>query len=1219
MRNFFCAALLLCLVFLPARHTMAAAVPFQPARPSASGLLFDRLGPEQTGLTEVNRIVPEHPWAHLYATGMGGGGMALGDVDGDGRTDVFIAGGAGPNKLYRQTGPLEFADITAEAGPLLDGGEAWATGCAMVDIEGDGDLDIFVCNYESPCQLFVNTGPAADGTVFFREAAEAAQLAVTDACATPCFCDYDRDGDLDLFLVTGRVEDPAGQPESLAVETIDGVGSVSADAARCYEAVTADGGKTWHPVPAGRPDYLLRNEGPIASGVWFRDVSFLAGITGRGEGEGAVWWDADGDGWMDIYVSNAGHAPDVLYRNQRDGRFLNVAAEQLSMSPWHSCAPAVGDFSGDALPDLFAGGIGYPQRADRALAELRFGGVEAAQALFNSPPQEPRSALFLNSGAKKFAECAWFSGVARTGAVQSALWTDADHDGWQDLILLHGQARRFGDPDIPLPAVRIGKHRWDFYAAGALQKEPLLAMRNLGGLRFEDVSGDWGLGQSSAGTAMAADDFDGDGDVDLIALAYDETPVVYRNGSVKQTAVTIRLRGPPPNIFALGTAVLAKSDKVNRWQQIMPCSGGRSRGDTLMHFGLGNDPVIQELVIRWPSGAEQRETSLIAGNAYAFSFSATPGPAPEKPRNETFFTKLAALELVRHSDRAGELASELLLPFALDRAGPGLAWSDIDGDGDFDFHTGGGAGEAGLVRRNDGQGQFTPEWSQPLQDDAASADAGAVWFDADGDNDVDLFVAGGSAAHRSQSPPQRDRLYLNDGKGTLHSCPGEAIPQDGQASSIACVADFDRDGDFDVFTGARAVPGDYGSAAVCQLLRNDSGGGTVRFTNIAPEAGLTATGMVTSAVWTDLDNDGYVDLVIAHDWGPVRIFLNRVGKRLEDVTAAMELENLSGWWQSVVAADVDLDGDMDLIAGNAGMNSVHRPPVTAFSMRPKSATQRIFLVTEQSGDRLVPQRSPGVLAAAIPGLSAKFNGYSDFAATGVEDIVGSEALESAVKLGAAVLESGVFINTPGDERIPPKFRFQPFPAAAQLAPVFGIAVSDFDGDGDPDIVLAQNTRGSPAGEGQRDGGLGALLLNDGSGQFAAVDPSRSGICSGDENRACAVTELNFDGRPDVVMSAYCGGLAAFTNTSPKSSPFLRLNLPPSRAPGTRAKVERTGSPDIVAEYAAGAGWLSQNVPTLFFGLGGGAHQGVVSVRWPDGRVWMQSFDENRLTVTAPAR
>ena len=1191
-----------------------AGVPLPSAKPAESGKLFDRLPSEVTGLTEVNRIVPDHALAWLYATGMGAGSVATGDVDADGLLDVFIAGGAGPNRLYRQTEPWKFADITAAAGPLLDGGSAWATGCAMVDIDGDGDLDIFVCNYESPCQLFVNMGRGPKG-VIFREMAAAAHLDLTSACAVPCFADYDRDGDLDLYLVTGRFEDPAGQPESVSMAMENGRPVLKGDAERYYEAVTGDGGQTWQSLPAGAPDFLLRNDSTGGAPA-FRDVTALAGIAGRGEGEGAVWVDADGDGWLDLYVCNAGHAPDVLYHNEA-GHFRNVTAEWLSMLPWQSHVAAAGDFTGAGRPDIFAGGSGYAARADRSLTELSAGEAGVLQALLQSPPQEARSAIYIHSGGAPMAECAWLAGAARTGAVQGAQWLDADHDGRLDLILLHGQARRFGDPAIPLPAQRAGRHLWDFYAAAALQKEPLTALRNAGGLKMEDVSADWGLGTLSAGTALVAADFDADGDLDLLVTAYDEAPVIYRNGVTRQNAVTIRLAGPAGNPYAIGATLIARGDQGTRWQQVMPCNGGRGQGDTLVEFCLGSDPVIQELTIRWPNGTEQTEKSLIGGNAYAFRCSDQARPHAAEPPRETFFTKLPALEAVRHTGESStEFVAEPLLPFANAMAAPSLACTDVDGDGDYDFFLGGSPGHPGILRRNDGQGKFVPEYSPALQKDGDAADAGAVWFDADGDGDVDLFIAGGSTGHQGQSVVQRDRLYLNDGKGTLFAAPEDTLPQDGAASSVACVADYDRDGDFDIFCGARAVPGDYCSVPVSQLLRNETAGGKVSFVSGAAAVDLRSTGMVTSAVWSDLDNDGWLDLVVAHDWGAVNIHMNRVGKRFENTSAASGTAALSGWWQSVTAADVDGDGDMDIIAGNAGTNSVHRAPVSGYSVRPEGAGGRLFVMTEKTGDQLWPQRSPALFAALMPG---KFQDYARAASATVEDLIGKDLLEAATRYDAAVLESGVFLNTPGGVKHPPQFTFRPLPAEAQLAPVFGVAVADFDGDGDNDLVLAQNTNNSPAGEGQRDGGLCVLLINNGKGAYRALPPAESGLASHAAHRACTVADVTFDGRPDVIMSTHRGGLAAWSNTSPSPAPMLRVNLPPARAPGARLMIERAGELPRHAEYAAGGGWLSQSAPSFFFGMGPGAAQGTINIRWGDGRQWTQSFDESHLTINAPSR
>ena len=1208
-------------VILMHRPAAGAGLPQAPAQPAVSGKRFDRLGPDATGLAEVPRIEPGHEKAFLYRGTAGSGSIALGDIDRDGLIDLFIAGAAGPNRLYRQTKPFVFTDITATAGPLIDGGSHWATGSSMVDIDADGDLDIFVCNFDAPCQVFVNTGPAADGSpAFYREAAADFGLNITAASAVPCFCDYDRDGDLDLYLVTGKHTDPSLQPDRVSVRIQNGVAALPPEAARGYEPVTTDGGKTWQALPAGEQDYLFRNEGRTAAGtMYYRDVTSQAGISGRGDGQSAVWWDANGDSWMDLYVSNSGHEADVLYRNERNGRFLKVTAEQLPVIPWHSRTASPGDVDADSHPDLFTGGIAYPRREDRCLTELTTGTTEAQLALSTSPPQEMRSTLFVNSGGSRFAECAWHSSVARTGAVAGAQWIDADHDGALDLILLHGQSRRFGDPAAARPGATPAADLWEPYRDSALQKEPLLAFRNEGDLRFTDSTADWGLDASAAGTSLGAADFDNDGDMDLIMTAHEEAPVIFRNGTVKQNAVTIRLEGPPENPHAVGTTLIARSEKATRWQQLMPGSGGLAQTQGPVHICTGTDAVIQELLIRWPTGAEQRVTSLIGGNAYTFSYPLRPQPIFEEPRRDPFFTKLPALELVRHTDvTPQEFAAQPLLPFTSATAGPPLAWTDLDGDGDHDLFAGGSSNYAGQVRINDGQGKFIEDWRDALQADAAAADAGAVWFDADADGDVDLFAAGGSTGHPVQSAAQRDRLYLNDGKGNLAAAADGTVPQDGQASSIVCAADYDLDGDFDLFCGARAVPADYSAPPSSSLLRNDSAGGRLVFTRIA-DALQPAPGMVTSAVWTDLDNDARPDLVLAQEWGAVRVWTNRPANRFEEITGAAGLAERTGWWQSVTAADVDNDGAMDLIAGNGGTNSVHRAPVTAFSVRPEGASQRLFLMTEKSSNRLLPQRNPAVLTSFMPWLDGKFSGYAAFAAASVEDLTGRESLEAALRLEAATLASGVFFNNAGKDKSAPSFTFQPLPAAAQLAPVFGCAVSDFDGDGDQDIVLAQNARDAPIEEAQRDGGLCVLLLNDGAGHFSAMPGGQSGLTFSAEHRACTVADVNFDSRPDVVMSVYRGGLAALTNTAPGRNLILRVNIPPHRAPGVRVKVERTGQPMQTAEYSAGGGWLSQSAPCLFFGLGSGPTTGVVTLRWPDGRLWTESFNESKLTLNAPSR
>ena len=1184
------------------------------------GPLFETIPESRSRIDHVNVLDKNDPRSFLYHSGTSCGGVAIGDINGDEFPDIFLAAGPGENRLFRQLGDFQFADITRSAG--VGGGDAWGVGAAMVDIDNDGDLDIYICNYDAPNQLFLN-----DGQGTFVEKAREAGLDVRDASQMPAFSDHDRDGDLDVYILTNRYHDPAGLPGHLNDHTVVVNGQ---------KQITGEKGKYWRYqfipgaprglVPASPVDRLLNNQGDGT----FVDVSRQAGIHHEGDGLSATWWDYNRDGWPDLYVGNDFYEPDYLYRNNGDGTFTNVIQDVVPHTSWFSMGADAGDLNNDGLLDFLSADM---SATTHFMQKTSMGAMGKSQQFLETalPRQYMRNALYLNCDTSRFMEVAYLTGLADSNWTWSVKIADWDNDGRNDVYISNGAARNTTDSDFSFSRSDVqGKQMWSLYADEPPRNEQNLVFRNEGNLRFSERGAEWGLDHLGMSYGAAYGDLDRDGDLDLVVANLGETARLYRNHSQHGHRVLIRLVGTQSNRRGIGATVRLHSASGQQVRQLKACSGYSASDEALVHFGLGDDTFITSLVVEWPSGHVQSFGELPVDRYYTITErdqppkALSPAATDDARGGKTWFARSDALAGYEHQERAyDDYARQPLLPHKHSQLGPGAAWGDVDGDGDEDVFLSGTARlQPGRLYINQGNGTF--RWSsqervQPFLDHGRSEGLAPLFLDADSDGDLDLFVANGSVECDPDDESLRDRLFNNDGRGQFSHAPASAVPDVRASAGAAAAADFDRDGDLDLFVGGRIVPGRYPLPAESQLLRND--GGT--FTNVIGEAaaGLRFSGLVTGAVWSDANNDGWLDLVVTHEWGPVKLLLNNGGTQLVDATQQAGLSDRVGWYNGVAARDLDNDGDIDYVVTNFGLNTKYHATAEQPSLLyygDFEGTGKFSLVEAEFEDEtLFPIRGKSCSTHAMPSLAEKFTTYRDFALADLSQIYTQKCLTDAHRLAATSLESGVLINDGAAH-----FEFVPLPHLAQAAPGFGIVLTEVDGDGVADLYVAQNFFSPQVETGRMDGGLSLLLRGNGDGTFEPVWPAESGLIVHQDAKSLTTTDLNADGWPDFLVGINNGPPHVYIHQGGANGRVLTVRLEGragnAEGVGARVTLHLDDGRQQTAEVHSGGGYLSQSTRMLTFGLGTDGKPATLEVRWPDGsRSTHRELDEGRIAIRQP--
>ena len=1056
---------------------------------------FTTLSAEESGITVPNLYNDPRMWGDRfreYTLGALETGVAVADFDRDGMPDIYAVSKNGPNALYQQTVAGRFHDIAPVCGVDVADDPAGQTGAAAVDINQDGWPDIYLCRLDAPNLLFINNG---DGT--FSEQGAAYGLDIHDASVHASFADYDGDGDLDAYVATNILD--------------------------------------FAKSPTGRPDYLMRNNGDGT----FSDVAADSGIWGKSQGHTAIWFDANRDGWPDIYVANDFETPDRFYLNNGDGTFTDVVDERLPHVTYFSMGADAGDLNNDGEIDFLVADMRDQTRAGYMTGMEEMGrGLWEMERVAELIPQYMWNAVYLGTGTDHYEEVAHLTGMNATGWTWAARIADLDSDGRSDVFYTNGMLRNFVDADLVdkqnvAPNLAARARVW---RNAPVRAEPNLAYRNDGDLGFTNVSADWGLDHHGVSFGCAIADLDNDGDLDLVFANLEGPPTVVRNDTTAGHRAVIKLNGLAPNRDAIGAELTVETAAGDSSQtQIRQHYGERGVVSSELApivFGLGEADVIDRLTIRWPNGDTQVLNDLPGDRLLVIDQPAAeaerPNASPSAEQPAAMFTETSIQRGIDYRSDAyplEELARQRLLPRRLGQTAPALATADVNGDGLPDFFVTGARAQSGALYLGQSDGTFVPAESQPWSANAGADDTGAAFIDANTDGHLDLYITAGGVEPEEGDSLLHDRLYHGDGQGGFTLASAFDLPKDGISTTAVVAADFDGDGRTDLFVGGRSVPGHWPQAPRSFLLRNTANGFIDVTDSFAPA--LRDAGMVTAAAWSDLDGDGDPDLVVTTEWGPVKIYVNGL-HGLADATNALGLADLTGWWSALTIDDVNRDGRPDLIAGNLGLNTKYRAtaeqPAVLFA-GDLDGSDKFELIEAQYDDdgELYPLRGRSKLSYSFPRLRRSFRTFARYAEASVTDIFESEFLNNAIRLEATELRSGVFL-----QQADGRFRFQALPTEAQFAPIHGIAHTDLTGDGISDLFVAGNDFTPEPSTGRFDGSLGRLFTGDGAGNWTAVSPADSGlIVPGDTRSVAILPAIDSDASPRILTANALGPVRLF--------------------------------------------------------------------------------------------
>lgn len=1127
---------------------------------------FELLSSEITGVHFQNSINSNDSinimnFEYLY----NGGGVGVLDVNNDGLKDLFFTGSQQNNALYLNLGDLKFKDISQQAG--IEMPNTWSTGVSVVDINADGLDDLYIGvggmgnKSNHPNKLFINQG---DNT--FKEMAEEYGLADMGETIQSVFFDYDKDGDLDVYLLTG-----GGFEKSAIIARPINTQGQSRNTDRLYRNEAND--SLGHPV--------------------FKNVSAESGIQIEGFGLGVAILDANQDSWPDVYVSNDYLSRDLLYVNNQDGTFSDKGSEYLKHTSHFSMGNDVGDINNDGLADIVTVDM-LPEDNERRKLMSGAGGYDLFYIAVDRgyTYQYMRNMLQVNHGDKGFSEIGQMAGIDKTDWSWAPLLADFDNDGFQDLYITNGFGKDITDMDFVKfrqDAVQkySDKSKFNSILADSLKVRPAISLqnymyRNNQNLSFTNEVNDWGLGYNSVSSGAVYVDLDGDGDLEIVVSNIDNEAFIFKNrtnelDSLNANYLRVKLNGPAENAKGLGAEIeLKQSTGVQkRWHQVV--RGFQSSVEEIGHFGLGNLQSIEELKVTWPDGKVSRLSSVSANQIVEVNYAEAKRETESPTESKTLFTKAELIEFTHIENDFSDFKTQPLLLHGFSQQGPSITVADVDNDGLDDVFVGGAYGQSGAIFIQNKQSQF----QKKEINSEYFEDLGAIFFDADNDNDLDLYVTSGGSERYEGHNAYQDRLYFNDGKGNFELNEA-ALPVMTSSTSAVTAADFDMDGDLDLFVGGRVKPRDYPNIPTSYLLINEGG----KFTDETDgrAVGLRNIGMVTSAVWSDLNGDDFPDLVLAGESMPVSIYQNEAGQ-LKNITATAGLAQSHGMWNSLKTADFDNDGDLDIIAGNIGLNtpfkaSVDQPFELHFSdFDHNGAVDPIFSSFENG--KAVPFTSLDQLTKQLPVLKKKIFHYRDYAKATTEQLLQIAGGVEYSTLKCETLATS-FIENLGNGQ----FKVSELPIEIQVAPAYGLFTEDINSDGLLDIVAVGSNYDTEVMYGRYDASIGTVLINKGDNQFEALPFTQTGFSVRGDAKAITRLELA-NGGSAMLITQTNGPLISYTYANSHSQK-IRAN-----SSEVKAKLKLKNGQQRLVEFTWGGAYLSQDSRTIV------ANQVISSIEFYD--------------------